>query len=329
MKRRSIEVFSLSFLDCLCCGFGAILLLFILSIGSGRAGIESEVDTPTLQALRQQLSELEAHVAEKASLLEASINHVETAQERQRINSLIQEMESQLADLQQEYDARQANLSTGQQAAAEATRLLRSFQYEDLPPIGLPTDATHVAFVIDTSGSMRNRVTGQLHYSIIEQITSLLDSLPQVQSIQFIDASGNYMLPGRAGFWLPDTPGLRQQALRAVLNFPGHSVSHPEPGIRQAFRDLRPSVQSNERMSLYVIGDDFHGSTERFLVQMDRLNPADPRTGERAASISGVGFPTMINMFQFGAQHGNIRFANAMREVAHEHHGVLILKPRI
>ena len=30
-RRRDIEVFSLSFLDCICCGFGAIILLFILS----------------------------------------------------------------------------------------------------------------------------------------------------------------------------------------------------------------------------------------------------------------------------------------------------------
>lgn len=30
MKRRPIEVFSLSFLDCICCGFGAVILLFVL-----------------------------------------------------------------------------------------------------------------------------------------------------------------------------------------------------------------------------------------------------------------------------------------------------------
>ena len=30
-RRRDLEVFSLSFLDCICCGFGAIILLFVLS----------------------------------------------------------------------------------------------------------------------------------------------------------------------------------------------------------------------------------------------------------------------------------------------------------
>ena len=30
-RRRSIEIFSLSFLDCVCCGFGALILLLVLS----------------------------------------------------------------------------------------------------------------------------------------------------------------------------------------------------------------------------------------------------------------------------------------------------------
>ena len=135
IKRRQIEVSSLSFLDCLCCGFGAILLLFILSIGSGKAGVESEIDDPTLLAMRTQLAQLEADVANKAALLEASINSKQTEQERQRIQSIIQALETTLADLQQEFDSKKANLSTSQQAAAKATRLLQSFKHEDLPPM--------------------------------------------------------------------------------------------------------------------------------------------------------------------------------------------------
>ena len=30
-RRRDVEAFSLSFLDCICCGFGAIILLLVLS----------------------------------------------------------------------------------------------------------------------------------------------------------------------------------------------------------------------------------------------------------------------------------------------------------
>ena len=32
-RKRETEVSSLSFLDCICCGFGAVLLLFVLTVG--------------------------------------------------------------------------------------------------------------------------------------------------------------------------------------------------------------------------------------------------------------------------------------------------------
>lgn len=329
IKRRPIEVFSLSFLDCLCCGFGAILLLFILSIGSGPHGIESEIDAPTLKAMQEQLAQLEADVADKAVLLEAAINSEQSSTERERILSLIQDLESKLIDLQQEFDSRKATLSSAEQAAAKAKRLLQSFKHEDLPPIGLPAEATHVAFVIDSSGSMRNQLTGLLHYGVIEQIRELLDSLPQVRSIQFLDTSGNYMLSSRRGFWLPDTSSLRQQALQQILAYPIASVSDPEPGLRRAIRNLKPSLKTDEFMSIYVVGDDFRGSTQGLLIQLDRMNPRNPKTGKRPVSISAIGFPTLIKPFQIGAVYGNTRYANIMREIAEAHDGVLILKPSI
>lgn len=330
IKRRRIEVFNLSFLDCLCCGFGAILLLFILSIGTGPHGVESEVDVPTLESMRERLARLEADIAQKTFRIQASRQSETKTQERGRINSLIQELKSTLADLQQEYKGRQANMSRAQQEAAEANRLLRNFQFEDLPPIGLPADATHVAFVIDTSGSMRNQLTSQLHFGVIEQLRELLDSLPEVRSVQFLDSSGNYMLGGRAGYWLPDTPGLRQQAFQQILRYPVASVSDPTPGLRRSLRDLKPRLTSaDDRMSLYVIGDDFRGSTQSLLVKLDRLNPRDPQTQKRSVSISAVGFPTLTNPFQIGMPQGNARYANIMREIAEAHDGVLILKPRI
>ena len=329
IKRHPIEVFSLSFLDCLCCGFGAILLLFILSIGSGPHGVESEVDVPTLRAMQAQLTILEDDVADQTALLESAINSEQTSIERERILSLIQELESKLVYLQQEFDSLEATLSTTEQAAASANRLLQSFKHEDLPPIGLPAEATHVAFVVDTSGSMRNQMTGQLHYSVVEQIRELLESLPEVRSIQFLDTSGNYMLSSRRGFWLPDTISLRQQALQQILAYPIASVSDPERGLRRAIRDLKPSLKAEDHMSIYVVGDDFRGSTQSLLIQLDRMNPRNTSNGKRPVSISAIGFPTLINPFQIGATQGNTRYANIMREIAEAHDGVLILKPSI
>jgi hypothetical protein len=176
---------------------------------------------------------------------------------------------------------------------------------------------------------MRNQMTGQLHYGVVEQIRALLESLPEVRSIQFLDTSGNYMLSSRRGFWLPDASGLRQQALRQILAYPIASVSDPERGLRSAIRDLKPSLKADDYMSIYVVGDDFRGSTQSLLIQLDRMNPRNQSTGKRPVSISAIGFPTLINPFQIGATQGNTRYANIMREIAEAHDGVLILKPSI
>ncbi len=43
-KRRETEVFSLAFLDCICCGFGAVILVFIMTISQKTMVDKSEVE---------------------------------------------------------------------------------------------------------------------------------------------------------------------------------------------------------------------------------------------------------------------------------------------
>ena len=54
-RRRNIEAFSLSFLDCICCGFGAIILLLVLStIYEPVIIAQTQDDLESLIALLQQ-----------------------------------------------------------------------------------------------------------------------------------------------------------------------------------------------------------------------------------------------------------------------------------
>ena len=54
-RRRTLEAFSLSFLDCICCGFGAIILLLVLSKIYEPVIIEkTQDDLESLIALLQQ-----------------------------------------------------------------------------------------------------------------------------------------------------------------------------------------------------------------------------------------------------------------------------------
>jgi hypothetical protein len=55
MRRRKVEVFSLSFLDCICCGFGAVVLFY--TIVAGQAGVKRVDRTNELQAEVNRLEE--------------------------------------------------------------------------------------------------------------------------------------------------------------------------------------------------------------------------------------------------------------------------------
>jgi hypothetical protein len=55
MRRRRVEVFSLSFLDCICCGFGAVVLFY--TIVAGQAGIKRIDRNDQLQAEVNRLEE--------------------------------------------------------------------------------------------------------------------------------------------------------------------------------------------------------------------------------------------------------------------------------
>jgi hypothetical protein len=55
MRRRRVEVFSLSFLDCICCGFGAVVLFY--TIVAGQAGVHRIRDNDELQAEVNRLEE--------------------------------------------------------------------------------------------------------------------------------------------------------------------------------------------------------------------------------------------------------------------------------
>ena len=63
IRRRKIEVFSLSFLDCICCGFGAMILIFVLTIGA-----QGKNQRATVEALQRMLA---AHLASLANLTQS------------------------------------------------------------------------------------------------------------------------------------------------------------------------------------------------------------------------------------------------------------------
>lgn len=98
-KRRSSEMFSMSFLDCMCCGFGAVILFFMI-INS-----HSDLTTDQSMALQAETNRLEIEVLDgrkNLALARTSIQKLETEEDEAKdqisiIEALIAELRAELA----------------------------------------------------------------------------------------------------------------------------------------------------------------------------------------------------------------------------------------
>ncbi|HEU4623427.1 MAG TPA: VWA domain-containing protein [Steroidobacteraceae bacterium] len=93
-RRRSVEVFSLSFLDCICCGFGAVILFY--TIISAQSGLDRAHSTETM---RTQVERLEEEVLQKTrnlAILRNTLNETEskTASASEKAKQLLAELQA-------------------------------------------------------------------------------------------------------------------------------------------------------------------------------------------------------------------------------------------
>jgi beta-lactamase regulating signal transducer with metallopeptidase domain len=192
------------------------------------------------------------------------------------------------------------------------------------------TARTHLAFVIDTSGSMRDPNNGGVWPAVITALEASLDLHPELVGLQLIDGDGRFILPRRgtgAAGWLPNTPETRETMRTVLRKYNQDTVSNPVPGIRNALRFLYDKAAPEMRMGIYVFGDEFNSSEPAGIV-LDRIEALNPRdaNGRRPVTISAIGFPTTIR-YQFSMGNTGLRFANLMRQLTHEHDGSFVALP--
>ncbi|MEY4941665.1 MAG: hypothetical protein RIQ93_3400, partial [Verrucomicrobiota bacterium] len=310
-------------------GFGAIILIFVLTIGSReREKMETLIDLR--RVLAAQLSAI--------ATLRTSKEDVERSQ--RRVTSLVTEarktndtVHAMMADMerqiQYEKTGREALLvdldELKKEIAARQKKPEMVLPEQKPAPVGLPVGSNYIAFVIDCSGSMRDPNTNSLWSIAVRKIEEVLDVYPQIDGIQVLDASGRFILreAGQNG-WLSDTPETRASIKRTLRRYDEDTVSNPVPGIYQVFRRLYDAKNENMKLGIYVFGDEFNtgDSAEAVIRRLDELNPAD-ENGKRRVVINAVGFPTTIR-YQFSMGNTGLRFANLMRTVTYQHGGAFI-----
>ena len=322
--RRDVAAMSLSFLDVISCGFGAIVLLLVITKTAEPIILEQTTEglNGRIAALEEQLFEIrgEATVLNR----ELTSKQEQLSVEREKIARLrgdLSQIRSQYAASKQSSDV--ANIIENRLASAkqdlteEMKRLLgANFKRKDHTVGGIPVDSEYIIFVIDTSGSMFN-------YSwrmALRKISETLAVYPKVKGIQVMNDMGTYMFAQYRRRWIPDTPARRKAIINRLRTWHPFSNSSPVEGINQA---IQAFYAPDKKISIYVFGDEFTGGSIEAVVQaVDRINKAD-KEGNRLVRIHAVGFPVQFAQPE-DRQITGIRFATLMRILAQKNGGTFV-----
>jgi hypothetical protein len=321
-RSRDFEVFSMSFLDTICCALGAMILLFVLSkFGEPEALEKSRRELQgRVLALQKELEEIRGETAVLNRDLPG--REQQLSEERLKLARLRGDLSSVLGKYNASaQDAEVANKLEGQLVAAqqqltEDMKKVLGPQYKRASRdsvAGLPVDSEYIIFIIDTSGSMANYEWPQM----LRKMQEVLDAYPTVKGWQVMSDEGTYMFASYRGKWLPDTPVQRKLVLDRLRDWFPFSNSSPVEGIVEA---IRTYYASDKKISLYVFGDEFTGSSIDSVVRtVDLINRTD-QTGERRVRIHALGFPVRPDAPQFTS----IRFSTLMRVLCARNGGTFV-----
>lgn len=313
-RQREGESAGLSFLDCICCGFGAVILLLVIV----------KIRQPVV------LEERGAELLSTAAHLQAVLVDL-LAQNRQAEEDLVvteaslAERTPELAAIRAEWARTEEDLEEMALTAGFLERMKHIYEHareatpRRAPPTslvgGIPADSEYIIFVVDTSGSM-------LKYNwelMIQKIDEILDVYPRVKGIQVLNDMGSYMFTGYQGKWIPDTDSGRNVIRRFLRGWRAFSNSSPVEGITAA---IHTYASRYDDISIYVLGDEFTGDSIQAVVdEVDRLNR------DRAVRIHAVGFSVLEVDGRLPATIR--RFSTLMRVLCQRNGGTFVaLQPR-
>lgn len=324
-QRREVEIYSLSFLDVVSCGFGAIILLLVIVRFSEPTVIEAlSVDlSGQVLKLEQELFDIRGESVILNRDLDSRQEQLSLQRKKlARLRGNLSSVKGEYADARSEADTQaiiQGQLLSAQQSLSAEMRRLQQGALRR-PEVnsqigGVPVDSEYIIFIIDTSGSM----TEYAWAHVLKKVSEVLSVYPQVKGIQVMNDMGQYMFQSYAGKWIPDTAGRRRAINQRLASWAPFSNSSPVEGIEAAIKQF---YSRDKRISLYVFGDDFsHGSIERVVNTVARLNRATS-SGKRRVRIHAIGFPVLFGM---GGMNDNVvRFAALMRKLAENNDGTFV-----
>jgi hypothetical protein len=346
-NKREIEGISLSFLDVISCGFGAIILLLVMPIFN-TVVIEDTVSNLEgyLAALQEELFDLRGEAKDiNRKMIRKEDPQSEEIARLLRLNAELSALKSKhkkMLDKTKVSTLIEGKLVEAKQSLTDEMKKL----LVDYRPVadenkigGIPVDSEYIIFIIDTSPSMHR--TWPL---VLQMVTETLKVYPKLKGFQVLDDMGEPLTRGYSGGnFIPYSE--LDDMIRLMDSWPTmtKSNSNPTEGIIRAINDYH-HPHRDKKISLYVYGDDFAPRVmtnalgqPRFIRKRDindvlkKIQTANTgRLGKRKVRIHAVAFP--IYLIDINRQSGRnsrfdeftIDFTILMRTLAERNEGTFV-----
>ncbi|MBK1877999.1 hypothetical protein [Pelagicoccus mobilis] len=360
--KKPLNIFSLSFMDCICCGFGAVILLFVLNRGTtvGAMGQIYETSQEEEDAMHEMRAEIMVNTLKakvKRDLLKQEITKTQKKlqsvdQEVATLYNSVSEVVNRVPDLSQAATSVEGLSNQLHEAKQELEKKRNTPQPWNADLVGgIPADSEYVIFIIDTSGSMTDRKFRMLD-TIKDKLRDVLAMYPEAKGFQILSSDGAYMLDKAMAS--SRVQAFNSQSILSMLTGGGPSIPPVRGGSAQAGRWVKPDrqgrqlifdafveyvrmgvpCQSSPRRGLEEAFQSYSGGKEEISIFVfgddwgDNLDRMVQLTQQKNANgqfrIHGVGFPSILKRNSNTDSDGAFKFANALRWLSSENGGAFI-----
>jgi len=299
----------MSFLDIMACGFGALVLILLISEFQESEVKQVENNADIFLEAQEEKAKKIIKVESLDKLMSSNIEDLIST--RQRLDVLKMELEkkslisAKLNDLASDTDF---------QISKQRLKSL-SAPMEQKEASGIKLDSRYLVFIIDTSGSMEPWV------KIVQEIDNLIQTFPDLEGYMVMNDNGSIFHGGDP--WLNPTKTNRSASigiLRANRAKYG-SLSNPIVGLKKVIRVWGDKYKD---LGVFIMGDDILDQTSRIeTISQEVLKLNTDLSGKTKVRVNAVGFLT--SRANISQQQGNKNYLMLMRELTEQSGGAMVV----
>ncbi len=311
-EKKTSEVFSMSFLDIMACGFGALVLILLISEFNEVEIIENKY-TANLFLKKQdemvtktnQLNNIDEELTTKIKNLISIQDELNNVKNKLRNRANIVEELSELSQV------RQSKISLKKDDQKKPV--------EQVVASGIRIDSRYLIFIIDNSGSM---VEGAPWSRVVKEIETIIMTFPSLEGFMVMNDTGKTIVG--SGGWVEPTKSNRLDAIKKLKSVSAMTNSNPIPAIEKS---INIYGKKYDDVGIFIIGDDIreNKNVDLRLLQINKLNTKDD--GSKYVRINALGFLTSrrLSLQGYAFEDDNTKYLTLMRELTEQNGGTLVV----